>query len=232
MISFVEKPAALKNRESPIAAIPPLLAVATIWSGIRAAYGKYIQDSLLVDYGILIDDIFGRIPGIDNLLVVNYPTRWAAVALVAFTVLLAVVIIRKIWRDRARRRFYDATDANPVERRLVDRLTAGFPTLMREHGIGVRTTVDRAFNAGTRTRITPPTLRRITMKPFGLRIAVRPATGQSASELADQWEKSASIFQEIDFDTTVERNVVYVQLYTRDGGASDVTLNDLNGGDE
>lgn len=235
MINFVAKPAALDNddlRSAPVPVIPLILAITTIWSGIRAAYGKYIQDNLLTGYGTVIDDIFGRIPGIDNLLVVDHSGRWFVVAFVVGTVFCVVVIIRKIKRDRARRKFYEVTDANPVERSLVGRLTAGFPALMREHGIGVHATAGRVSSGGARTRVTPPILRRITMEPSGLRIAVRPATGQSASELADQWEKSASIFQQIDFDTDVERNGVYVQLYTRTGGAPDVTLKDLNGGDK
>lgn len=216
-----------------VSALPGVLAL------VRWAYATYVQDPLLKEYGALIDDIVGRIPGIDNLLIVDHPDRWFLVARVDFVVVavlgvmfLVVAIILKTRQDRDCRRFYDATDANSVERRIVNRLTAGFPTLMREHGIGVHTTIDRAFSGGTRTRITPPILHHITMEPSGLRVAVRPATDQNASELADQWEKSASIFQEIDFDTAVEGNVVYVQLYTRTGGAPDVTLNDLNGGDE
>lgn len=235
MITFVEKPAALVNddlRSVPIPVIPLILAITTIWSGIRAAYGNYIQDNLLTGYGTVIDDIFGRIPGIDNLLVVDHPGRWFVVAFVVGTVFCVVVIIRKITRDRARRQFYEVTDASPVERSLVDRLTTGFPALMREHGIGTHATVGREFSDGTTIRVTPPILRHITMEPSGLRVAVRPATDQSASELADQWEKSASIFQEIDFDTAIEGTTVYVQLYSRNGGASDVTLKDLNGGDE
>lgn len=208
------------------------LAAITVIAFVRWAYAIYVQHPLLEQYGALIVDIFGRIPGIDNLLVVDHPDRWLVVTLVVGTVFCVVVIMGTTWRARERRRFYDATDANPVERQHVDRLTAGFPTLMREHGIGVHTTVDRVFGDGVRTHITPPILRRIMMEPSGPRIAVRPADGQSASQLVDQWEKSASIFQEIDFDTTVERNVVYIQLYTRTGGASDVTLSDLNGGDE
>lgn len=55
------------------------LAAITVLAFVRWAYAIYVQHPLLEQYGALIVDILGRIPGIDNLLVVDHPDRWLVV---------------------------------------------------------------------------------------------------------------------------------------------------------